>query len=117
MNAWFERYVQESASDEIIKDLNDELEWVRFRHVLRKTKTGTPAWQHIVDFEEAQDPFASAAYAFAHLLGIGGLRGLKRCQMPDCGRFFIGRPNAKWCSDACGSRHRVREKRNRDRKR
>lgn len=42
---------------------------------------------------------------------------LKRCALTECRKFFFGDPRKKWCSDACGSKVRVREKRRKDRER
>ncbi len=60
-------------------------------------------------------PTVFAAYMFSNMMSLGWLEGLKRCKNPECQKFFIGRPNVKWCSKSCGSLYRVRQKRKRDR--
>ncbi|WP_083885943.1 CGNR zinc finger domain-containing protein [Halobacteriovorax marinus] len=45
------------------------------------------------------------------MTSLGWLDGLKRCQSPECKKFFIGRSNVKWCSKTCGSRSRVKKMR------
>jgi hypothetical protein len=111
---WMEKLVTEGVTREMIANLNTELEEVRFQHVLSQGPSGKTKWKYIGDFQGGLDPDAAAAYGFSHLLQAGALDGLKRCQLEDCENFFIGRPNAKWCSARCGSLHRVRAKRKRD---
>ena len=115
MHDWMERLVEKGVTKGLIDDLNDELEDVRFQHVLEGDGAGQPTWRYIADLESGLDPDSAAAYGFSHLLEAGALDGLKRCQLSDCENFFIGRPNAKWCSQKCGSLHRVRAKRKRER--
>lgn len=110
MHDWMEQLVEDGVTDE----LSAELEEVRYRRQLKPSKSGKPSCQYLADFETPLDPAAGAAYGFSHLLEIGALEGLMQCQMSDCENFFIGRPNAKWCSTRCGARHRVRSKRKRD---
>ncbi|MEM6484628.1 MAG: hypothetical protein AAF662_06545 [Pseudomonadota bacterium] len=57
---------------------------------------------------------AVRAFRFSFLLNENALRHLKQCQSDICNDYFIGGPRAKWCSDACGSAHRMRKKRRRD---
>ena len=111
---YMRRLIDEGVTDDLINELNDELLDLPFQHQLSVSKGGTPTWLFFADFDEQSDPVLAAAYGFSHILAPGGLDNLKICQMPDCQRFFIGRPNAKWCSKSCGSRHRVRKKRKRD---
>ena len=115
MHTWLEQLVQEGVTTKMIEDLNTELEGIRFQHVLKKDDSGEPTWLYIADYGFGQDADSRAAYAFSQLLTCGALEGLKKCQMSDCDNFFLGRPNAKWCSKKCGARHRVRSKRKRDR--
>jgi hypothetical protein len=64
-----------------------------------------------------------AGLADAELLAVGMVRvlmegydkRLHRCELEDCGTYFVGDPRAKWCSTTCGSTARMRLKRRRDR--
>lgn len=58
---------------------------------------------------------AFAAYVFAYFIDDGVFENLRRCERPECERYFIGGPRAKWCSTTCGSIVRVKLKRKRDR--
>ena len=112
---WISRLVDEGVTEELIDELNDELADIRYVHVLMPSKKGVPSWQYnIADLNGEFDIEEAAAYAFSQQLAIGAFEGIKRCQLPDCEKFFIGRPNAKWCSPSCGSKFRVRKKRKRD---
>ena len=110
---WLKRFDRYGASDGLIRDLNKKLNDVRYKHIIKKDDSGNAVWWQAVDFGAMDDPRSGAVYTFSHMLCSGTLDGLKRCK--DCEDFFLGRPNAKWCSDTCGSRHRVRAKRKRDR--
>lgn len=51
------------------------------------------------------------------LISAGLSDRLKRCSLNECRRFFFGDPRKKWCSDNCGSKVRVRNKRKKDKER
>jgi len=112
---WMCDLVDQGVTDTLIDELNSAVANIRYLHVLQPATDGNPYWQYnIADMNRNLTVDEAAAYAFSHQLALGGLNGLKRCQLSDCQRFFIGRPNAKWCSKTCGSKSRVREKRKRD---
>lgn len=115
LSVWMTRLVGEGISKNLIADLNTEMKGVRFWHLLMPPEDELPYWKHIADLKSYFRPEVDAAYAFSQQLAIGSFKGLKRCRIPDCQKFFVGRPDAKWCSKACGSRHRVNKKRKRDR--
>lgn len=116
VNDWLCKYLdQGEATDEMVEDLNSWLSSIRYRHVLMPSKTGIPYWEYIADLNRYLDPTESAAFGFSQILAIGGLAKVKCCQMPDCGHYFLGRSNAKWCSKKCGSLFRVQKKRKLDR--
>lgn len=115
VNDWMCSYVgQDNISDETIDELNAFMSTIRYRHVLMPSKTGTPSWEYIADLDGHFDPARAAAFGFSQMLSIDGLKTVKRCQRPECGHYFLGRSNAKWCSKSCGSNVRVRNKRTRD---
>lgn len=115
VNDWMSEYADEGRlTDEAIDQLNDFMSTIRYRHVLIPSKTEVPHWEYIADLNRKLDPAESAAFGFSQMLAIGGLKMVKRCQLPDCGHYFLGHTNAKWCSKACGSKYRVRRKRKRD---
>lgn len=115
IHEWFEIFVNEGITEKVINHLNARIQHVRFHHVLKSSKNGLPYWRYIADSDSVMsDPELQSAYGITHLLSIGALKNLKRCGLKDCQKFFIGRPNVKWCSKSCGSLHRVRLKRRRD---
>jgi hypothetical protein len=111
---WFETFLEKGITDEVVRKLNSRIGHVRFLHVLTPPSKGL-GWRRIANANQIDDPELGVAYCVAHLLSIGAFEGLKRCGMKTCQRFFIGRPDARWCSKACGSKHRVTQKRKRDR--
>lgn len=49
------------------------------------------------------------ALLIARLVNAGYVDRLRHCQLSDCGRYFVGDPRSKWCSDTCGSKFRQRK--------
>jgi len=121
LGVWMERFLSKGFSRQMLSELRDELGKIRFFHVLNPAIPSRgkplPHWDYIADTEDFIDPEKTAAYAFSQQLTLDGFSGLKRCHMKTCKRFFIGRPNTKWCSTSCGSLFRVRQKRKNDRRR
>lgn len=119
IGAWMKRFVDKGFTTEMLKELREEMDEIRFFHFLNPAIPSRgkplPHWEYSADMEDFSDPNTVAAYAFSVQLTVDGFVGLKYCEMGDCQKFFIGHPNAKWCSAACGSKHRVAEKRKRDR--
>ena len=116
VNDWVCKYVNNecSATDEMIDELNVFMSKVRYRHMLMPSKTGSPYWEYIADLDRHFDPSESAAFGFSQMLTIGALAKVKRCENDDCGHYFLGRSNAKWCTKTCGNNFRSKEKRKRD---
>jgi hypothetical protein len=96
---WMSRLVKEGVTNKLIDDLNKVLSTVRFRHILMPPKGELPYWEHIADIRTSFGPQIKAAYAFSQQLALGSLVELKRCQMPNCQKFFIGRPGAQKRAD------------------
>lgn len=118
LGVWMKQFVDKGFTTEMLKELREEMDKIRFFHFLNPAiptrGKPLPHWEYSADMEDFSDPNTVAAYAFSAQLTVDGFVGLKYCDMHDCQKFFIGRPNAKWCSKACGSKHRVTEKRKRD---
>ncbi|MCB1753170.1 MAG: CGNR zinc finger domain-containing protein [Gammaproteobacteria bacterium] len=116
---WMRRYLEEGITDKFLDDLNSDLHQVRYaKYVvpmdLLPSDTGFPRELYVAEFGHNPTPEAIAANDFSRLLSSGELKRLKSCQQRDCQNFFLGPPQAKWCSKTCGSKHRVRKKRRKD---
>jgi hypothetical protein len=107
---WFKLFVEDGITKPVVEKLNSRLSRIRYHHILIYTSSG-PYWRRIANADAIDDPGLGIAYCMAHLLEIGAFKGLKRCAMKNCQKFFIGPPNKTWCSKKCGSLHRVRQKR------
>jgi len=115
VNRFMSKLLYEGVTEELVGELNSLLSEIRYIHILMISKGGEPYWQrNIGDMNKTSTPVEAAAFAFSHQLAIGGLKDLKCCELSDCKKFFVGRPNSKWCSKSCGSKYRVRSKRKRD---
>ncbi len=119
LREWMSRYLKEGATDDFLNDLNAALHEIRYSKYifpldLLPSEIGFPQNGYIAKYDKTPSPEAYAADDFSKLLTSGLLKRLKVCQMEGCEKFFLGPPQAKWCSKTCGSKFRVREKRKRD---
>ena len=116
---WMSRYLTEGITDDFLNDLNAAIHEIRYSKYilpldLLPSETGFPQNAYVAKYDKIPKPEAYAADDFSKLLSSGKLKRLKRCQMEGCENFFLGPPQARWCSKTCGSKFRVREKRKRD---
>ena len=115
---WLSRIARYGVSEALAKELSGHLKEIQFRMTLRfesdrqrlAFRFGMTRYDDLVEVI----PMSYAALMVASLVESGALDGLKRCGMSDCKNLFVGSDRAKWCSETCGSRHRVRNKRKRD---
>lgn len=108
---WFEQFVAKGITKDVVNDLNKRISHIQYRRALMHSKKGHPYWREVADAESLNHPDLKTAYVISHLLAIGALENLKRCQLEDCKNFFIGPANKKWCSKSCGSNSRVKKMR------
>lgn len=119
LREWMSRYLKEGITNDFLNDLNTAIHKIRYSKYifpldLLPSETGFPKNGYIAQYDEIPKPEEYAADDFSKLLTSGELKRLKRCQLKGCENFFLGPPQARWCSKACGSKFRVREKRKRD---
>jgi hypothetical protein len=117
--AWLRRYLKEGVNENLLNDLNSAMHSVRFSNYLVPTdlvpsQNGYPKSVFAANFDEVPAPKVFAAFEFSKFLSSGVLHRLRRCQSQECESFFIGPPQAKWCSKACGSKVRVNKMRKRN---
>lgn len=105
-----DKYQQHGVSDDLLNKLNEILRNVKIQCLFENVENRIIA-VHIAYMPHNPPPLHLGAYLFSHVTSLGGLEGLKRCQSNDCDKFFIGRPNSKWCSSSCGSKCRVKKMR------
>jgi hypothetical protein len=67
--------------------------------------------------KQFRDREAAMALVVVRLVNADFLNRLHKCQLEDCGTYFVADPRTKWCSVAHGSTKRMREKRKKDRQR
>lgn len=119
LRKWMGRYLEEGITDGFLDDLNAALHEIRYsKYVLPvdllPSGSGFPRSAYVAQYNTMPAPEAYAADDFSKLLTSGMLERLKLCQLEGCEKFFLGPPQAKWCSKTCGSKYRVREKRKRE---
>lgn len=113
---WFDLFIDKGITKDVIEELNKPISHIRYHHFLIYSAKGIPRWQHIANGKEVYDPQLAVAYVISHLLAAGAFIGLKRCNLKDCQKYFVGKSNKKWCSDKCGSHYRVKKMRKKNNK-
>lgn len=113
------RYLKEGVSDTFLDELNSLISSVHYSKCIipsdmMPSKAGLPRNGYIAQYDRELKPDAYAADEFSKLLTTGMLKRLKVCQVLECKTLFLGPPQSKWCSKACGSKFRVQKKRKRD---
>ena len=107
---WMDEYYQNSVSDNLLNKLNEILRNVRIQCLIENIENKLSA-VHVAYMPYNPPPLVFGAYMFSNVASLGGFKSLKRCQNNDCLKFFIGRPNTKWCTSSCGSKSRVQKMR------
>lgn len=105
-----EEYLRNGVSDDLLNKLNEILKNVKIQCLVESIENKLMA-VHVAYMPHNPHPLVFGAYMFSNVTSLGGLEGLKRCQSNDCLKFFKGRTNAKWCSNTCGSKFRVKKMR------
>lgn len=105
-------YEKDGPTNQLIDELNKFLEPVKHQCFIGR-KNQKLITTYVAHLKHHPDPGVFACYLFSSMASLGWLDGLKRCQSPECQKFFIGRSNVKWCSKTCGSRSRVKKMRKR----
>jgi len=114
---WLLEYYRDGISEGLVSRLNEELIKLKTFCWLEYVPTsGQTEWQ-ILPGGDQTEPRAMAAHKLGQLLTAGYLDNLKRCASDECHKFYVRNPKAKYCSDTCASRERVRTKRKRDKER
>ncbi len=108
-----DEYLKHGASPALLNTLNANISVIGHQcHITPVNKKLSAIF--VAHIPHKPPPTVFAAYMFSNMVSLGWLDGLKRCKNPECQRFFVGRPNVKWCKKSCGSLVRVRKKRRRD---
>jgi len=105
-----DEYCKHGASDDLLNKLNEILRNVKIQCLVENIDNKLKA-VHVAYMPHNPPPLIFGAYMFSHVVSLSGFDGLKRCHNKDCLKFFIGRTNAKWCSNSCGSKYRVKKMR------
>ncbi len=119
MRGWMTKYYREGITDTLLNDLNAIIENIHFSKIIApsdicSSESELPQKIYICRSQSILTPEMYAANDFSKLLTNGDLNRLKSCSFEECENVFLGRPQSKWCSKACGSKFRVRKKRKLD---
>lgn len=101
-----DEYHRNGVNDHLLNRLNNILKNVKIQCLVENIDNSLRAI-HVAYMPFNPHPLIFGAYMFSHVTSLGKFEGLKRCQNNICTKFFIGRTNAKWCSNSCGSKYRV----------
>jgi len=116
---WICRYLEEGVSEELLNELNADLHQIEYFNYVVPADFYSPDGEvpqsvYVANLNKTYTPETHAAREFSRFITYGMLNRIRRCQMSGCKNIFLGAPQAKWCSKACGSKFRVRKKRKRD---
>ncbi|UJF20267.1 CGNR zinc finger domain-containing protein (plasmid) [Vibrio sp. SS-MA-C1-2] len=111
-------YINNGLSDADINEINNKLVKIHYSKALLSDdlmiQNNDSRVIYIAQLDQLTSPDIYAINEFVKLLELNALDKVKICQLDNCQKLFIGRPQGKWCSDSCGSKNRVRVKRKRD---
>lgn len=108
-------YLKEGNSKEFIDHINEETGNLMFRHIFTHSKKSNDLVRaELLIMEGNATAVEQVYYPFMCALNSGEIKKVKQCSNKKCNLFFIGRKNQKWCTDRCGSKFRMIEKRKRD---
>jgi hypothetical protein len=106
------KYLLEGESEKFISHVNAATKKLRFRHLFVHSKNSKePEQVEMLIMEGVATPYEQVFYPFMCSLKSGEIKRVKQCFNKDCNHFFLGRKNKKWCSDRCGSKLRMKNKR------
>lgn len=115
---WVRRLVTHGVTDSLLADVDRIVRDIPFgAFLILKPSSRKFEWRLRLRRNSLQSRETIFAWWVAWLVTVDGIEGLKRCALKDCRKYFVGGPRAKWCSENCGSKFRVRNKRKRDRER
>jgi hypothetical protein len=115
--AWLRRVERHGVTHGLAEDINKKLLGFQMPACfVFNTETGKlePGF---FPFDLPKNDEVMIAFSVAVALADGALDTLKRCALKECSKYFVGDPRAKWCSETCGSKYRVRNKRKKDKQR
>ena len=107
------------STKEFLNELNEDLHPIQYiKYIVPSdfysSEGKEPQSIYVANLNYTYSPETVAAKEFSKLITSGVLERLKRCKLSDCENVFLGPPNATWCSKTCGSKFRVRKKRNKN---
>lgn len=117
MLKWLSRFYRYGISKKMLQELNAAMVEIKCSPWIYTDENDGYVLTYAINFDQIPPVESAAALFFSSMALNGELNGLKRCESHECRKFYVGNAKAKWCSDTCGSRERLRKKRKRDRER
>jgi hypothetical protein len=113
------RYLSDGITEGFLNELNLNLGKIKYVHQVMPSDFYSaneilPQSIFVADLNDNYPPSVVAAKEFSRFITTKMLFRLKKCELVDCENLYLGRPDSKWCSKACGSKSRVRKKRRND---
>lgn len=112
---WLTKFISVSApkkgvvrtlhSDSALEELIDRADDAKITRIPLLTPKRKVVYIEAYDPSPAHDRYATA---LLRVIEAGLLQRIRYCALKDCGRLFFGDVRARWCSSACGARHRQR---------
>ena len=110
---WVKRLERYGVTDTLVSEVDRIVRNVKFRSYLKlnhesgrfETQFETPLAQSMSDDK------ALFAMMVARLVNSEWADNIKRCELQECGTYFVGNAKARYCHDNCGAIVRARKMR------
>ena len=111
---WIRRIERYGITESLMVDIARILKNIPIRaQLVLNRKDLTFRYEHTID-----EPLSGIERIYAlvilDMIRDGALDGLKRCELNECRKYFIGNAKARYCHDNCGAKVRARAMRRRN---
>lgn len=117
---WVKRLVRNRVTDGLKKDVKALVERVHAQSCFSlDIKTGACGWKYLAP-EDNSFPDIEIVYALmvARLIGADFVKNVRQCEAMTaedrakrCPNYFVSLGRGRWCKPSCGSRQRMRDRR------
>ena len=113
---FLQRIIRYGVTQKLVEEINSRLTRIRMGlQVQLSPDMKRVEKEHVWPFDIVPTADEGLTLAMVEFIRADALEKLKECAAEDCENLHFRR--GKWCSDRCGGRQRVRDKRKRDKER
>lgn len=110
---WAKHLVQHGVTDTMRSELRRIVGRMTFRAQMKlDDETGKFVWNYAIPLAKSvNDDYVVFAFMVARLVDSDLTYKVKRCELEECRKFFVGNAKARYCHDNCGAKVRARKMR------